>query len=217
LRRYLRLSIAAVAQRVGTRPEIIAALEAGQIEALPVWSETARIVAAYIGLANLDPRPALDRLSVLMQVTANASPQVAQARPVPGRGAAANPVSRIISRLSQTAVRTDAPSDRPERVGEWLAYIAAAGTRLAAELSSARAPVRWVLASALALIVMVSVAPSGVLQASVGGIAQPISGFWRKLSGEGSAVRVIMNDGLKWIEAEDPRERRSDKLPSRRS
>jgi hypothetical protein len=88
---------------------------------------------------------------------------------------------------------------------------------LKASLWKARAPVRWVIASALALIVIGSAAPSGVLQASVGGISQPISGLWRKISGQTQDVRIIIRNGLKWIEADDPRDRRSDKLPSRRS
>jgi hypothetical protein len=73
------------------------------------------------------------------------------------------------------------------------------------------------MAGALALIVVFSAAPSGVLQASVSGLSQPISGLWRKISGHAGEVRVIMRGGLKWIDAEDPRDRRSDKLPSRRS
>ncbi len=88
---------------------------------------------------------------------------------------------------------------------------------LAETIRSIRAPVRWVSAAAIGLIIVGSAAPSGVLQASVGGISQPISGLWAKLSGQGSNIRVIIRDGLKWIEADDPRERRSDKLPSRGS
>jgi hypothetical protein len=217
LRRYLRLSTSEVAHRVGTHPNIIVALEAGRIDGLPVWSETARIVTAYIGLARLDPRPALERLSVLMRVAVNAGPHRHHSGAAPDRGAAANPLSRIVSRLSEATARAKSGKGRPEWFIEWMEHIRNTAKALVEIGLPARAPVRWVLAAAFALVVVASVAPSGVLQASVGGIAQPISGLWRKISGEGQAVRVIIRDGLKWIEADDPRERRSDKLPSRRS
>lgn len=217
LRRYLRLSTAEAAHRVGTHPDVIASLEAGRIDVLPGWSETARIVTAYIGLARLDPRPALGRLSVLMQV-AVVAPVTARHKsaPAPG-GDAANPVSHIMSRLSQAAAQAHGRTERPEWFAEWMDHIQNTAKGLAQKMPPARAPVGWVLAAAFALILVASMAPSGVLQASVGGIAQPISGLWRKLSGEGHVVHVIMRDGLKWIEADDPRERRSDKLPSRGS
>jgi hypothetical protein len=218
LRRYLRLSTADAARRVATHPDVIAALEAGRISGLPGWNETARVVTAYIGLAGLDPRPALDRLHVLTRVAAKSAPRVhPSARPGAAEAQAGHPVNRILGRLSQAAARAGMQAEQPAWFAEWIAHVTGALTRLNMALQSARAPVRWVSAAALGFIVFGSVASSGVLQASVGGIAQPISGLWRKLSGEGQDVRVIVRDGLRWIEADDPRERRSDKLPSRGS
>jgi hypothetical protein len=218
LRRYLRLSTADAARRVATHPDVIAALETGRISGLPGWNETARVVTAYIGLAGLDPRPALDRLHALTRAAANSAPRAhPAASPVTAEAQAVNPVNRIIGRLSQAAARAGMQAEQPAWFAEWTAHMTGALKRLNGALQSARAPVRWVSAAALGLIVFGSVASSGVLQASVGGIAQPISGLWRKLSGEGGDVRVIVRDGLKWIEADDPRKRRSDKLPSRGS
>jgi hypothetical protein len=102
-------------------------------------------------------------------------------------------------------------------LAEWSAHLKETAAGVRASIRSVRAPVRWVAAAALGLILFGSAAPSGVLQASVNGISEPISGLWHKLSGQGSTIRVIVRDGLKWIEADDPRERRSDKLPSHRS
>lgn len=217
LRRYLRLSTAEVAHRIGTHPDIIAALETGRIDCLPVWSETARVVTSYIGMARLDPRPALERLSVLMRVAVHAGPHRHHPVAASARSAAASPVSLIVSRLVDATARAKSGAGWSERFTDWKQHIGNPAKALAEVRLPARAPVRRVLAAAFALVIVASVAPSGVLQASVGGIAQPISGLWRKLSGEGSAVRVIIRDGLKWIDADDPRERRSDKLPSHRS
>ncbi len=59
LRQAFGLTPAQVAARLSTRADIVLALEEGQVRALPPWSETARIVRTYAGLAGLDPRPAL--------------------------------------------------------------------------------------------------------------------------------------------------------------
>jgi hypothetical protein len=218
LRRYLGLPVAQVAHQIGTHPNVIAALEAGRIDLLPGWSETARVVVAYIAIARLDPRPALERLSVLMGVARTAPPIAPRSAPYASPpDEAATPVARILGRFAQAAARAKAEASEPGLVAEWVEHLKETANGLQASLWRARAPVRWVIAAALALIVIGSAAPSAVLQASVGGISQPISGLWRKISGQTQAVRIILRDGLKWIEADDPRERRSDKLPSRRS
>jgi hypothetical protein len=218
LRRYLGLPVAQIAQHVGTTPNVIAALEAGRIDQLPGWSETARVVIAYIGIARLDPRPALERLSVLMGVARNAAPIASHAASYASPpDEAATPVARILGRFAEAAARARAEASEPGLLAEWAAHLKETANGLQASLWNARAPVRWVIAGALALIVIGSAAPSSVLQASVGGISQPISGLWRKISGQTQEVRIIIRDGLKWIETDDPRDRRADKLPSRRS
>lgn len=218
LRRYLGQPVPQIAHHIATHPNIIVALEAGRIDLLPGWSETARVVTAYIGLAHLDPRPALERLALLMGIAINAAPQMQRpAAPVPIHDEAATPVARILGRFADAAARAREQAAEPGVLAEWSAHLKETANGLATSVWAARAPVRWVIAGALALIVIGSATPSGVLQASVGGISQPISGLWRKISGQAGEVRIIIRDGLKWIEADDPRERRSDKLPSRRS
>jgi cytoskeletal protein RodZ len=66
LRQAFHLTQAQAAQRIATRIDIIAALEAGQVRGLPPWPETCRIVRAYTALAGLDPRPALTSLEILL-------------------------------------------------------------------------------------------------------------------------------------------------------
>jgi hypothetical protein len=217
LRRYLGLPIPQIAHHIASHPNVIAALEAGRIDLLPHWSETARVVTAYIGIARLDPRPALERLAFLMGVAKQTSPVAPRASYASPPDEAASPVARILGRFAEAAARARSEAAEPGLLAEWAAHLKETANCLMASLWKARAPVRWVIAGALALIVIASAAPSGVLQASVGGISQPISGLWRKISGQTQHVRIIIRDGLKWIEADDPRERRSDKLPSRRS
>lgn len=77
LRRRFRLSQPEAAQRLATRVDIVAALEAGDVSNLPPWPETCRIVRAYTGFVGLDPRPIL-RLIELLQASAGRAPVPAQ-------------------------------------------------------------------------------------------------------------------------------------------
>jgi transcriptional regulator with XRE-family HTH domain len=221
LRQFLGLSAAAVAHHLGTHPNTIAALEAGRVDLLPPWSEAARVVAGYIGLARLDPRPALDRLAMLMGVVvtapAVARPAMPSQMPQPAAAPAEpmTPVARILGRLSEAAARARSRDDAPGVLAEWSHTLRETVTGLTASVRGLRAPVRWVMAVAIGLIMIGTAAPSAVLQASVNGFSDPLSGLWRSLSGTAGEVRVQIRNGLKWIDAEDPRARRSDKLPSR--
>jgi hypothetical protein len=51
-----------LAARIGTRPEVVQALEQGALQALPPWAETCRVVNAYGTMLNLDVRPLLRRI-----------------------------------------------------------------------------------------------------------------------------------------------------------
>ncbi len=75
LRRNFKISQPEIASRLGTRIEIIAALEAGDVRNLPSWPETCRIVQTYTGFAGLDPRPVL-RLIEMMQMRTGRQPTV---------------------------------------------------------------------------------------------------------------------------------------------
>lgn len=62
LRSASNLSETDLAQRLGTRIEVVQALEQGALYALPAWPETCRIVNGYGALLNLDIRPLLRRI-----------------------------------------------------------------------------------------------------------------------------------------------------------
>lgn len=62
LRAATTLSEMDLAARIGTRPEVVQALEQGVLNALPPWAETCRVVNAYGTLLNLDVRPLLRRI-----------------------------------------------------------------------------------------------------------------------------------------------------------
>jgi hypothetical protein len=62
LRAATALSEMELAARIGTRPEVVQALEQGALQALPPWAETCRVVNAYGTMLNLDVRPLLRRI-----------------------------------------------------------------------------------------------------------------------------------------------------------
>lgn len=62
LRRGLRLARGAIANRIGTTPDVVEALETGNLGKLPAWPETMRVVSAYTQLVHMDPRPVLHAL-----------------------------------------------------------------------------------------------------------------------------------------------------------
>jgi hypothetical protein len=62
LRAATALSEMDLAARLGTRADVVQALEQGAIYALPPWAETSRVVKAYGGLLNLDVQPLLRRI-----------------------------------------------------------------------------------------------------------------------------------------------------------
>jgi hypothetical protein len=62
LRAATALSEMDLAARLGTRADVVQALEQGAIYALPPWTETSRVVKAYGGLLNLDVQPLLRRI-----------------------------------------------------------------------------------------------------------------------------------------------------------
>jgi hypothetical protein len=67
LRAASNLSETDLAMRLATRPEVVQALEAGALYALPPWGETCRVVTAYGTLLNLDVRPLLRRIYVQVE------------------------------------------------------------------------------------------------------------------------------------------------------
>ena len=62
LRAATALSEMDLAGRLGTRADVVQALEQGALYALPPWAETCRVVNAYGALLNLDVRPLLRRI-----------------------------------------------------------------------------------------------------------------------------------------------------------
>lgn len=217
LRVYLRLPIGEVAVRLGTDPRVIAALESGRADLLPHWLETHRVVVAYGALAGIDTRAVLDRLALQFDRLSRPRPDY----PVARDQAAGAGVGQIVNRLARQPEHDTSQRALMPGFAELLEQATVRSARLrdalAASIAGLRArkhPVRWVLAAAMAVVVAVSVAPYGMLQASVGGLSSPLTGLLRGISDQLTLASAPLRDGHRWIEVDDPRQRRSDKLQS---
>jgi cytoskeletal protein RodZ len=163
LRHAFRASQAQIAQRLSTRIDIVAALEAGQVRALPPWPETCRIVRSYAALAGLDPRPALTSLELLMAAQVHAPPAPTRRRRQKGALSAAAdglrelwegnvgqavrmlfavsvPVALIVL-VTQTAVLEAAVSNLPPSVKR---IVRGAQNYVIVQLAPVRDGLRWI-------------------------------------------------------------------------
>jgi hypothetical protein len=198
LRGALRLTPVQTAQALATRVDIIAALEMGQIGALPPWPETCRIVRTYAGFAGLDPRPILHSLEQLF-VAAPRAPG-----PMP-RGPRRN--------LIPNFTKQGAPI---------MAAIGGGGRRAAEAARNVRAAVNdhagrpgmalFTVTMGIALILLIT--QTAVLEAAVSQLPPSMKRFVRGAQNYVTVRFAPVRDGLRWIDVSDPRTRRTDKLQS---
>lgn len=174
MRRGLRLARVAVANRVGTEPHVIEALEAGDLDRLPPWPQVVGIITRYAELVYLDPRPVLHSL------------QFAVAHHARTR-ASEGLVKRLMRKFAAVPKSLGEARHQRSHVLTWAAGIS----------------VPAVLVGSLLLT-------SG-LQASQ--LARPLASMFG-LDAVSRAESVKRLEGLVWIDAADPRQRRGDKLPA---
>jgi hypothetical protein len=176
------------------------------VRRLPAWPETARIVTIYTGIAGIDPRSVLGLIR--REMGAAATPVTAQAVPPPRKPAsqrfaelkrsAGGGAARLSTRLAQSAV-WDAVSDYAERVGELIGRFPIDGRRTG-------------LLALLLLVLAVSFGYGNSLQASLATLHPPIARLMRGAQDYLLLRSAPVRDGLRWIQVDDPRTRRSDRL-----
>lgn len=75
LRQALRLTVPQAAHYLAVRPEVVEALETGQVEYLPEWQETSAIIMTYTSMAGVNGRPMLNAIGTLFtQLSVRAAP-----------------------------------------------------------------------------------------------------------------------------------------------
>lgn len=83
LREALNASPEVLARQLDTTPDVIAALEQGNVLGLPAWPETDRIISSYAALLGLDASPILRRIIAHLQSYAPEEPGEPPTAPPP--------------------------------------------------------------------------------------------------------------------------------------
>jgi len=213
LRRVLKLSLPQIALRLGTRIEVIEALETGNARRLPPWPETVRVVTAYTGLARIDPRPVLAIIHDEMVLAAAAREELGATRPLLRARALLLAITAPVAAALSAAAGALAIGRNAARA----ARVAAAGRRRDAENPGRKRLLLLLLAGGAPLLLGTALARPGMLEATVSALPSPLARLVRGIEDYALQHMAPTHDGLKWIEVDDPRTRRTDKLQSSRN
>jgi hypothetical protein len=183
LRRALRLTVPQAAYYLQVPTDVVEALETGHVEALPEWHETSAIVMTYAAMAGINARPVLNVLAGLMSdVSRPALPGPREARAVVLTG---RNFVRAGSALANGTMRL--PQDAIDQLR--------------------KRPQRAVYALSLPLLLALMLYGS-----AFDIVAKPFGSTVRWFSVYFQEHFAPVRDGLRWIEVDDPRTRRADKL-----
>lgn len=193
LRQHLKLSVHQAAAVLQTTVETIVALETGRIDDLPPWTQTRAIVSAYAELAGIDAGPAI------LCLEADLRPTVGRVDPVtsgtmPSKRSGQSSRHRAATAEGETTPVTPTTRRRRRLPGRALTLRTAAVTGL------------------MAIVGYGSQFPS--LQAAiVPGLPVEVAVALRDARDAVTKVFSRRIDGMAWIDVDDPRSRRGDKLP----
>lgn len=206
LRRYLNLSVQDLAARMGTTVEVIQALEGCDVSRLPPWPETVRIVSAMTLPMQIDPQPVL-------QAVGRRWRQHAGSPAPPSRTHASRTVQRANFRTHEQEWRDDEPKDRTlgDVADHMTRRIGAAYVTLS---QRARRHWRSLLAVGLPLAVLLAATQTSALEGAARRLPPPFLGMVRSAQEYLLLKMAPRREGMRWIEVDDPRARRTDKLQS---
>lgn len=189
LRKAVGLTPLEVAGRLRTHAGVVAALERGDVDALPASPETQRLVMAYAALAGIDGRPVLSALAALRA-------EAEHRRQMQQRFAVVHPA-------------LTASADRLYQAGLVIAEGAKRLPRQALKEARER-PARTFYALSLPLALLAVSLNSRDLAHAV---ARPFASVVITMRDTFTVHFPPVREGLRWIEVADPRSRRADKLP----
>jgi transcriptional regulator with XRE-family HTH domain len=216
LRRILRLSLPELAARLGTRIDVVTALERGDIRRLPPWPETVRVVTGFTSLARIDPRPVLAIIRDHMEGRAA----------VAGVSGTARQQLRSLAKSASAAAGRVAATTRSAASVAWGARQAMAQSWIASDAAdldveeSVRHSMAWLGRTGIMVLLVLLLtfatylARSTGLEGAVADLRTPIVRLMNKT--QDYVVRQVgsasSSSELKWVDVDDPRTRRADRL-----
>lgn len=192
LRRAIGASPMQVSMQLHTHAGVIAALERGDVDALPAWPETTRVVLAYAAWAGIDGRPVLTVIAALMrdvEAHRRTAAQYAAVRPA---------VAASAEKLRLAGINLAKGASRLPRQ---------------ALMSARERPARTFYALSLPLGLLLIGLNSGLLQTAVSHVPRPIMQAAAAVKDTLAVYFPPVREGLRWIDVDNPRTRRSDRLP----
>lgn len=222
MRATLGLSEGELALRLATSPQTILILEAGHVRALPPWPETVRLVSAYARLLAIDARPILQRLDAQLGIDP-ARRNIAATRPLPTSPAAHAPVRAPIPSAMPLARQPHFPGPaEADKLLLRLAALESSRPRRRLSLSDLKKLVpSWFGGKAAAFALAMTVAGIGATTVVQSGAPMIYAAVDRLPAGLANGLQrrldkhLTKNQGsadLQWIQAADPRRRKSDRL-----
>jgi hypothetical protein len=220
------LSLDALAYELGTTPETLVALEAGQLRVFPSQAEARRVIEAYGWHVAIDVGPILRRL--LPQISDEREPLTLApqaVRRIADAHLAAEPDWRHAGIGGALTVAPTAAEGQARWAAAALRRPDAATVDLpvpatAAWVSAAR---RWALPAVLAMAVGAMAALPALLSTQSGdevvvainrAAAPARSGaVWKEAGPQPIRLSPPDRHGLRWVIVEDPRTRKADRLP----
>ena len=218
LRLALQLSPMQAAHALSTRVDIVAALEAGTVSALPPWPETCRIVRTYAGYAGLDPRPVLYSLEQIFGAVPRAPVPAPPRRPrLPNLTRGGAPLLRALRGGGGGAALKAIGGDGGRAA---LKALGGGGRRAAAAARNVRdvvnehagRPGMALFAVTMGVAMILLITQTAVLEAAVSQLPPSMKRIVRGAQNYVIVQFAPVRDGLRWIDVPDPRTRRSDKL-----
>lgn len=237
VRRVLGISRDDLARALATPVNTVAALETGHVDTLPPWPEVARVVTALLQPLRIDPRPVLQSLAhEIGSVHAASLRQSAGVATFPPRSHAPLPVQqRPVSAAptdstdpddgrsaasSYRRLRAVLRAARPSNLRGVIARRAGPAVRSASRRVGARlrrkSSRRLLLIAGLPLLLLAVSWQSNVVAATTAVMPPPMARAVTRMHEYLRLQMAPVRDGLRWIEVDDPRSRRGDKLQTSR-
>jgi Helix-turn-helix domain len=215
LRRALALSMPQLARILKTRIGVLQALEMGDIERLPPWPETARVITAFTELGRIDPSPVLRILGAHM--AANATPAQTSS---PFHQDAVHKLKT----LAQSANLGPGATRARQYSAAILQTVANKTATVAARTIRKRALPLYLPRKGLILLIAATCILGALYQidgsrlsSHLADLSPPLSRMLHRAQGYFRNQDESVKDGLRWIEVDDPRSRRGDRLDGGRS
>lgn len=218
LRQALGQTAHFVAAQLVTEPDVIDALEMGAFERLPDWAETSRVVLGYTALAGIDGTPVLRAIDEILRREA-----VPQAQRFEPRNAyEASPFSGQAAPQRQPHGGNAGHAHHSHHgglpVGRMLhdagAALAHGAKRLPADalMQVRKRPDRALYALSVPLLLLILALNTSVVRTAFSYVPRPAAEIVRDMKMYFQVQFAPVRDGLRWIDVDNPRDRRGDKL-----